>query len=51
MFYTYVFIGLMHFLGQKSLQAIVVKYYWQIKAQINLKEKEIKLYQSTMSKS
>ena len=30
----------MHFLDQKSLQATVVKLYWRIKAQINLKEKK-----------
>ena len=28
----------MYFLDQKSFQAIVVKLYWQIKAQINLKK-------------
>ena len=30
----------MYFLDQKSLQATVVKLYWRIKAQINLKEKK-----------
>ena len=29
----------MYFLDQKSLQATVVKLYWQIKAQTNLKKK------------
>ena len=39
--YMCVFVGLsckMYFLDQKSLQATVVKLYWQIKAQINLKK-------------
>ena len=43
MFCMYVFTGLwckMYFLGQKSLQATVVKLYWQIKAQISFKQKK-----------